>query len=64
MNGLNTGQLAADYRLILSGGPGWRVAFNRFRLALGLGQKKVAKRVGIHRTALTKRESPRLRPTD
>ena len=55
--------LAADYTLILSGGPGWHLAFKRFRLALGVGQKPVAKWMGIHPTAITKWEHGRSQPS-
>jgi transcriptional regulator with XRE-family HTH domain len=56
-------QLASDYELIRSGGPGWHLAFKRFRLALGVGQKTIAKRMGIHPTAITKWEHGRSEPS-
>lgn len=56
-------QLAVDYALILAGGPEWHIAFKRFRLALGIGQKKVAKRMGIHPTTITKWEHGRSQPS-
>ena len=59
----SVGQLAADYALILEGGPDWHVAFKRFRLALGIGQKTIAKRMGIHPTTITKWEHGRSQPT-
>src|SRR5215475_1870438 len=56
-------QRAADYALILSGASGWHLAFKRFRLALGIGQKTIAKRMGLHPTALTKWERGRSQPS-
>jgi transcriptional regulator with XRE-family HTH domain len=55
-------QLSVDYALILDGGPEWHVAFKRFRLALGIGQKTIAKRMGIHPTTITKWEHGRSQP--
>src|SRR5262245_13798090 len=54
--------LTADYALILAGGPDWHVAFKRFRLALGVGQKTIAKGMGIHPTTITKWEHGRSTP--
>ena len=56
-------QLAADSELIRSGGPGWHLAFKRFRIALGIGHKKLAKRIGVHPTTFTKWEHGRSNPT-
>src|ERR1051326_70034 len=55
--------LDTDYALILAGGPEWHVAFTRFRRALGIGQKTIAKRMGIHPTTLTKWEHGRSQPS-
>src|SRR5262245_24606941 len=56
-------QLTSDYELIRSGAPGWEVAFKRFRLALGIGQKTIAKRMGLHPTAITKWEHGKSQPS-
>src|SRR5215467_14351908 len=55
--------LSADYTLILAGGPGWHIAFKRFGRALGVGQKTIARKMGMHPTAITKWEHGRSQPS-
>ena len=56
-------QIATNVEVIASGLPGWGAAFRELRKMAGLGQKTIARRMGIHATTLTKWEHGRSQPS-